>query len=82
MFCAALLLLSLGCYEPAALFKPQIGFFPLNTAGISISHATNTLTGCPADVQNLVHWVAVGLVELDLQRAQLAVGFKPTITGT
>ena len=70
-------MLSLGGHKPAALFKPQIGFLPLNAAGIAISYAAHTLTGCPADVQNLVHRVAVCFVELNLQRAQFAVGLKP-----
>ena len=32
--------------KPSSLFQPQIGLLPLDQAGISVAHATHTLTGC------------------------------------
>lgn len=69
--------LSLFFHEPSSLLKPEIALLSLNPAGIAIPYPTDTLAGCPPNVQNAIHRVLVAFVKLNHQGTELAFGLKP-----
>ena len=68
--------LFLCCYEPAALFKPQVGFFPLNAAGITVSNPAHTLTSSPANIKYLIHRILLPFRKLNLHGPHFPVRLK------
>lgn len=53
-----------GFYEPNAFFQPQVGFLPVDPAGIAVPHAADALAGCPAHIQHFINGVLVLFVKL------------------
>ena len=61
---------SFGLDKPNPFLQPEVCFFSLYEAGISISNTTNPLAGSPADIKDLIHGIFVFLVIFNYQRPQ------------